>query len=77
MISNPVSLPATWAHEDDDTEATSREKQVDPRLDVTSGNIVPWGDNASLVQTAVKLHNDLPGAVIVDDLEFTNVACGG
>jgi hypothetical protein len=32
------------------------------------------GDDASLVQAAIQLYNNLAGTVIVDDLEFTNIA---
>jgi len=31
------------------------------------------GDNTALVKSANKLHNDLAGAVVVDNLELTNI----
>ena len=59
---------------DDDTEATSRKEQVDPVLDLVDLNVVSWRDDTSLVQAAVQLDDDLAGAVVVNLLEFTNVA---
>ena len=61
-------------YKDDDTEATSRKEQVDPVLDLVDLDVVSWRDDAGLVQTAVQLHNDLAGAVVVNDLELADVA---
>ena len=46
-------------HQDDDTETTSREQQVDPVLDLVVLHVVSWRDNTSLVQSAVELNNHL------------------
>jgi len=46
-------------HQDDDTETTSGEEQVDPRLNLVNLNIEPRGDYASLVQTTVQLDDNL------------------
>ena len=32
-------------------------------------------DDTALVQAAIKFDDDFLGAVIVDDLKFTNIAC--
>ena len=37
-------------------------------------DVVAGGDDTGLVQAAVELDNDLAGAVVIDLLEFTNVA---
>jgi len=39
------------------------------------GDIEARGDNTTLVETTVELDNNLLGAVVVDNLELTNVAC--
>ena len=62
-------------YKDDDTKATSRKEQVDPRFNLGNLNVEAGRDDTSLVETAVELDNDLAGTVIVDDFEFTNVAC--
>ena len=40
-------------HKDDDTEATSREEQVDPRLDLSDLHVEAGRDDTGLVQTTV------------------------
>ena len=37
-------------------------------------DVVAGGDDTGLVQAAVELDNDLAGSVVIDLLEFTNVA---
>ena len=78
---NVVSAPSSvtqksieTTYENNDTEATSGEEQIDPRLDLVDLNVVSWRDNASLVQTTVELNNDLSRTVVVDDFEFADVA---
>ena len=61
-------------HQDDDTEPTSREEQVDPRLDLVNLDVVTGRDDAGLVQAAVELVNDLARTVVVDNLKFADVA---
>jgi hypothetical protein len=60
--------------QDDVTELTRWQQLYDPLLEVTELNIVAGRDNTGLVETAVELDNDLAVAVIIDLLEFTNVA---
>lgn len=59
---------------DDDTETTSGEKQVDPRLDLVVLDVETGGDDTGLVETTVQLDDDFTGTVVVDDFEFTDVA---
>ena len=61
-------------YKDDDTKATSRKEQVDPVLNLVDLDVVSWRNDTSLVQATVELNNDLPGAVIVNNLELANVA---
>ena len=46
-------------HQDDDTETTSREQQVDPCLNLSCLHVVARRDDTSLVQATVELNNDL------------------
>jgi hypothetical protein len=56
------------------TELTGRQQGYDPLLDLVDGDVEPWGDDAALVEAAIQLDHDLLRAVVVDDLEFANVA---
>jgi len=60
--------------EDDDTETTSGEEQVDPGLDLCGLDVEPGRDDTGLVQAAVELDDDLSRSVVVDLLELANVA---
>ena len=60
--------------QDEVTELTRGEKLGGPGLEVTELNGVAGVDNTTLVQTAVELDDDLAGAVVVNLLEFTDVA---
>ena len=64
-------------HEDDDTEPTSGKEQVDPALDLGDLNVEAGRDDTGLVETSVELDNDFAGTVVIDDLEFTNIAWKG
>jgi len=46
----------------------------DPLLHVAQLNVVAWRDDAGLVEAAGKLNNDFAAAVVVDFLEFADVA---
>ena len=61
-------------YQDNDTEATGREQQVDPVLDLVDRDVVAGRDDTRLVQTAVQLNDDLARTVVIDDLELANVA---
>lgn len=62
------------AYEDDDSETTGREQQVDPGLDLGVLDVEARGDDTSLVKTSIELDYNLARAVVVDDLEFTDVS---
>lgn len=64
----------TTTYENNDTEATSGEEQVDPGLDLVNLNVVTRRDDAGLVQATVELDDDLARTVVIDDLELANVA---
>ena len=61
-------------YKDDDTKATSRKEQVDPVLNLVDLDVVSWRNDTSLVQATIELNNDLPGTVIVNNLELADVA---
>ena len=61
-------------YQDDKTELTSREQQVDPVLDLVDGDVVARGDDTGLVEATVELNNDLAGTVVINDLELADVA---
>ena len=60
--------------EDDVPELPGREEVDDPLLDVVGGDVEPGGDDSALVQASVKLDDNLSGAVVVDELELSDVA---
>ena len=60
--------------QDDVTELTRGEQLDDPLLHIAELDVVTGGDDTGLVDTAVKLDNDLAVAVVVDLLELANVA---
>lgn len=51
------------------------EQEGAPVLDRVDGNVEAGRDDAALVQAAVQLDDNLAAAVVVDNLEFANVAC--
>ena len=59
--------------ENDETELTGWEELDNPLLEVVKTNVVAWGDDTGLVKTAVKLDNNLAGAVVIDLLELSDV----
>ncbi|KAJ3498105.1 hypothetical protein NMY22_g19633 [Coprinellus aureogranulatus] len=61
-------------YKDDDTESTSGEQQVDPRLDLVGLDVESGRDDTGLVEAAVQLDDDLARTVVIDDLEFADVA---
>ena len=62
-------------HENDVTERTRGEEQVDPGLDLSNLNVEPGRNNASLVQAAIQLNDNLARTVVVDNLKLANVSC--
>lgn len=59
----------------DVTELTRRQQVGHPLLDALQLNIEARGDDAALVDATDELDHNLPAAVVVDDLELTDVPC--
>ena len=59
--------------QDDVTERTSGEEQVDPVLDLRQLNVESRRDDSSLVDSTVELNDNLARSVIVNLLELLNV----
>ena len=59
--------------QDDVTELTRGEELDNPLLDIAELDVVAGGDDTGLVDTAVKLDDDLAVAVVIDLLELANV----
>lgn len=60
--------------QDDVTERTGREQQVDPVFNLRQLNVESGRDDSGLVDATVELDDDLAGSVVVDLLELLNVA---
>jgi len=58
----------------DVSELTRGEEVGDPLLDLVDGDVEAGRDYAALVEAAVKLDDNLAGAVVVDNLELANVS---
>lgn len=56
------------------SKATSWEHVLHPLLYLMNGAIKAGGDHTTLVDTADQVYNNLAVAVIIENLEFTNVA---
>ena len=61
--------------EDDLSEGSSGEQQVDPVLDGIDTDVESGRDDTGLVESTVQLDDDLAASVVVDDLELADVAC--
>ena len=57
------------------TETTGRQNIDDPLLDVCVTQIETGRDHSTLVDATDQLNHDLTVAVIVEDLELTNISC--
>jgi hypothetical protein len=60
--------------QDDVTERTGGEQQVDPVFNLRQLNVESGRDDSGLVDATVELDDDLAGSVVVDLLELLNVA---
>lgn len=60
--------------QDDVTELTGGEQLDNPLLEVGETDVVAGRDDTGLVETAVELDDDLARAVVVDLLEFSDIA---
>lgn len=61
-------------YEDDNTNVTRREQQVDPAFDLSDLDVESGRDDTGFVQSSVKLDYDLSSTVIVDLFEFSDVS---
>lgn len=59
--------------EDEGTELTGRKELVGPLLNVVEGAVEAGRDDTRLVQAAQKVDDDLAGAVVIDNLELSDV----
>jgi len=60
--------------QDDEAELTGGQQVGDPLLHIVELDVKTGRDDTALVQAAVQLNDNLASAVVVDDLELTNVA---
>ena len=65
---------AEGSGQDDEAELTAGEDVLVPLLELANAAIVAGADGTALVEAAVQGHDDLAGAVVIDDLEGTDVA---
>jgi len=61
--------------EHNDTEQTGRQEATNPVLKVVVGQIITRADDTALVDTTVEFDNDLTRSVVINELEFVDVAC--
>lgn len=61
-------------YKDDDSETSSREERVNPRLNLRMLYVETRGDNPHLVEAAVELNNNFIGMTVVDNFELADVA---
>ena len=48
---------------------------VDPFLQFRETDVESGGDDAALVKSAIELNDNLSRSMVVDFLEFSNIAC--
>ena len=60
--------------EDDVTELSGWEDLIDELLEVLGFKVESWGDDTAFVESSVEVNNDLSGSLVINDLEFTDVA---
>lgn len=65
---------ASRGGEDNVAERTSGKHVGHPALNLVQGDAEARRHNTALVDAAVELHDDLAGAVVVNDVEVANVA---
>jgi hypothetical protein len=59
--------------EDDVTELTGGEEVGDPLLNIANSDVEARGDDTSLIETTVKLNNNLARSVVINVLKLVNV----
>lgn len=58
---------------DDETELSGWEEVGNPLFNITDSDVESWGDDSALVDTAVKLNNNLTSSVIIDVFKVSDV----
>ncbi len=66
---------ARTSSEHDEAELSRRQQLDNPLLEISELDVVTRRDDTSLVEAAVELDDDLAVSVVIDFLEFANVAC--
>merc|ERR1719446_1857606 len=56
------------------SELSGWEQVILPFFHVGDGDVVSWGDNTAFVDSAVQVDDDLASSVVIDLLEFSDVA---
>ena len=59
--------------EDDVSELSGWENLVNELLEILELEVESWGDDTALVQSSVKVNDDLAGSGVVNDLEIVDV----
>ena len=60
--------------EDDETELSGWENLINELLEILQLEVESWGDDTALVQSSVKVDDDLAGSGIVNDLVLADVS---
>jgi len=69
MIHNPSTRC-----QNDIPNASRRQELVDPFLQVGKTDVESWRYYATFVQTTIELDDDFTGTMVIDFLEFANIA---
>jgi hypothetical protein len=69
MIHNPSTRRQNYI-----PNASRRQELIDPFLQVGKSDVETWRDDATFVQTTVELDDDFTGTMVIDFLEFADVA---
>jgi len=74
-VSLPCEHRGVIRYQDNDAKTTGWEEQVNPGLNLSDLDVEPGRNDASFIETAVQLNDNLAGTVVVNDFEFTDVTC--
>jgi len=55
------------------SNTSSRQELIDPFLQFVETDVESGGDDAALVQSPIKLNDNLSGTMVINFFEFTNV----
>ena len=54
--------------EDDISELSAGQEIVGPLFNFSDGNIKPWGDDTTFVESTIQINNNLASTMIINDL---------